>query len=94
MKIRDVEPNATATLDYVTVVKKEAVREFEKFGKKGLVCNCTIKDASGEMQLTLWNEDVNAVEEGEKIKITDGWVKEWNGQKQITPGRNGKIEKL
>jgi replication factor A1 len=94
MKIREVQPNATATLDYVTVVRKEAVREFNKYGKSGRVCTCIIKDASGEMELTLWNNDTDLVEEGEKIKITDGWVKEWNGKMQISTGKNGKIEKL
>ncbi len=94
MKIKDVQPNSTATLDKVDVVEKEEVREFMRFGKTGRVCNCKIKDDSGEMQLTLWNDDINLVEVGETIKITDGWVKEWNGRKQITSGRNGKIDKL
>ena len=94
MKINEVEPNSNATLEEVEVVSKGDVREFVKFDKANRVCNCTIKDDSGEMELTLWNEEIDTVEAGEKLRITDGWVKEWNGKVQISRGRNGKIEKL
>ncbi len=94
MKINEVKPNSNATLEKVEVVSKGDVREFMKFNKPGRVCNCVIKDDSGEMELTLWNDEIDTVEAGDKLKITDGWVKEWNGKRQISAGRNGKIEKL
>ena len=94
MKIKEIKPNGNATLDKVEVVSKGDVREFQKFNKPGRVCNCIIKDSTGEMELTLWNDEIDTVEAGEKIKIIDGWVKEWNGKMQISAGKNGKIEKL
>lgn len=94
MKIKEVKLNSNATLDEVEVVSKGDVREFERFGKPGRVCNCVIKDDSGELELTLWNDEIDTIEAGEKIKITDGWVKEWNGKMQISAGKNGKVEKL
>jgi replication factor A1 len=94
MEIKEVKPNSNATLDEVDVVSKGDVREFERFGKPGRVCNCVIKDDSGELELTLWNDEIDTIEAGEKIKITDGWVKEWNGKLQISMGKNGKVEKL
>ena len=45
------------------------------------------------MTLTLWNDEIDAVNEGDKISIVDGWVSEWQGNKQISAGRNGKITK-
>lgn len=94
MKISEVKPNSNATLEEVEVVSKDEAREFVKYDKPSRVCNCTIKDDSGEMELTLWNDEIDTVEAGEKLKITDGWVKEWNGKMQISTGRSGKIEKL
>ena len=94
MKIKEVKSNSNATLDEVDVVSKGDVREFERFGKPGRVCNCVIKDDSGELELTLWNDEIDTIEAGEKIKITDGWAKEWNGKLQISMGKNGKVEKL
>lgn len=68
------------------------VREYEKFGKKGRVANAKIKDNSGEIILTLWNEEIDKVKVGSKVKVVNGYVNEWQGQKQITAGRFGSIE--
>lgn len=76
------------------IIEKTPVREFQKFGKQGKVCNVVIKDDSGTMQLTLWNEDVDAYDVGDKVKLSGCFVGEWQGEKQLTTGRNGTIEKL
>ena len=44
------------------------------------------------MTLTLWNEEIEKVKLGLKIRITNGYVSEWQGEKQISAGRYGKIE--
>ncbi len=74
------------------VIEKGDVRTFEKFGKTGRVCNAKIKDDSGEIALTLWNEDIDKVNVGDKIKLTNGYVNEWQGEPQLTTGRMGKLE--
>ncbi len=94
MKIKDLKPNQSVTLEKVEVVSAGDVREFAKFGKVGRVCNLKIKDSSGEVDLTLWNDDVDKFEVGDKLKITDGWAKEWNSNLQVSSGKNGKIEKV
>ena len=94
MKLKEIKPNQNATLPEVEVVAVGDVREFEKFGKVGRVCTLKIKDASGEGELSLWNDDVEKFALGDKLKITDAWVKEWNGKLQISSGKNGKIEKV
>ena len=94
MKINEVKVGQTATLDQVEVTEAGEVREFEKFGRRSRVCDVTIKDDTGEMQLTLWNDEIDEVTVGDKLKLTDGWVKEWKDKMQITKGRSGKIEKL
>ncbi len=94
MQIKDIKPNQNATLEEAEVISVGDVREFEKFGKIGKVCTLSIKDMSGEIDLSLWNDDVEKFSVGDKIKIIDGWVKEWNGRLQISSGKNGKIEKI
>lgn len=93
MKISEVLAQQNATLENVEVVSKDEPRQFEKFGNVVRVCNAQIKDDSGEMQLTLWNDEIEQVQVGDKLNITDGWVKEWNGNLQISAGRSGKITK-
>ena len=37
-----------------SLTEKGDIREFEKFGKTGRVCNAIAKDATGEIKLSLW----------------------------------------
>lgn len=94
MEIKDVKSNQ-GNIDLVAEVKtKEQSRSFEKFGKKGKVCNAVLKDKSGEITLTLWNDDADSVKVGDKIHLTNGWCSEYKGAKQLSTGKFGKIELL
>ncbi len=76
----------------ITALKEQ--RSFNKFGKEGKVRNATLRDATGEIELSLWNDQVDQVGEGDTIKITNGWVSEWQGKKQLSTGKFGKLEIL
>ncbi len=92
MQIKDLKPkqgNVDITVDVVDVGD---VREFNKFGKPGRVSNAIAKDETGDIKLTLWNEDIEKVKAGDKIKLTNGYVNEWQGEMQLTTGRMGKLE--
>lgn len=92
MEIKDLKANAGNIDLVVEVVTKESPRSFDKFGKKGQVCNAKVKDGSGQIVLTLWNEQVDEVKVGDRIHIANGWCSEYRGEKQVSTGRNGKIE--
>ena len=92
MAIKDLQARQGQVDLIAEVTEKGDVREFEKFGKKGRVCNAKIKDATGEMSLTLWNEQIDQVKPGDKIHITNGYVNEFQGEKQLTTGRFGTLE--
>ncbi len=91
-KINELKPRLGKVDIEVEVVSKGDVREFNKFGTTGRVCNATAKDDTGEVKLTLWNEDIDKVKEGDKVKITNGYVNEFQGEMQLTSGRFGKLE--
>ncbi len=92
MEIKDVKPNQGNVEVVVDVITKDSPRQFEKFGKKGKVCNAKVRDGSGEIVLTLWNDDVDKVNEGDKIKLQNGWCSEYKGERQLSAGKFGKIE--
>lgn len=94
MDISELKPKQQGVNVEVEVLEVSPVREFRKFGKTGRVANAKVKDDSGEISLTLWNEEIDLVEVGDKLKVTDGYVNEWQGQLQVTSGRNGKLEKV
>ena len=74
------------------IVEKGDIREFEKFGNVGKVCNCKGKDDTGTISITLWNEDIDKVNQGNKVHIKNGWVGEWQGELQLSTGKFGSIE--
>ena len=92
MEIKDLQPRQGSVEITAEVVEKGEVRQFEKFGKQGSVCNAKIKDASGEIALTLWNEQIEQVSVGDTVHITNGYVNEWQGEMQLTTGKFGKLE--
>ena len=92
MQVKDLKPkqgNVDITVDVVDVGE---TREFQKFGKPGKVANAIAKDETGNIKLTLWNEDIEKVHAGDKVQLTNGYVNEWQGEMQLTTGRMGKLE--
>ncbi|MBS3080523.1 DNA-binding protein [Candidatus Pacearchaeota archaeon] len=69
-------------------------RSFNKYGKQLTVANAVLTDDSGSITLTLWNEDVKRFKEGDTIKIINGYVNEFQGEKQLTAGKYGSMEKI
>jgi len=92
MKISELKPGTGSVMLEAEVVSVEPVREINKYGRKLRVANVNIKDASGQMILVLWNDDIDKVKDGDKIKIENGYVNEWQGNAQLTLGKFGKME--
>jgi replication factor A1 len=95
MMIKELKPRMGVEEIELEIVSKGEEREFANANNSGKVCSCAAKDAEGdEVSLTLWNEQVKDVEEGNKVKITNGWTSEYQGQLQISTGKMGKLEIL
>ena len=77
-----------------TITEVGESRTFNKFGREMTVANAMLKDDSGSIKLTLWNDDVTKFKEGDKVKIENGYVNEFQGEKQLTAGKFGKMEKV
>ena len=92
MAIKDLQPRQGKVDIVIVVSEKGDVKEFEKFGKKGRVCSAKAKDASGEIILSLWNDQIDKVNVGDTIHITNGYVSEFQGEKQLTTGKFGNLE--
>lgn len=92
--IKDLEPRQGNVEITAEVIEVNEPREFTKFGRTGRVATAKIKDETGEVNLSLWNEQIDLVKPGIKIKITNGYVNEFQGEKQLTTGKFGKLEVL
>ncbi len=94
MKINELKPRQGKVEIEVEVVEIGDVREFQKFGKPGRVATALAKDETGTIKLALWNDDIDKIKPGMRIKISNGYVNEFQGEMQLTSGRFGKIEIL
>ena len=92
MEIKDLQAGQGKIDMVVEVASMEEPRAFDKFGRSGKVANAKAKDASGEITLTLWNEQCDIVKAGMKVHIINGYVSEFKGEKQLGTGKFGRLE--
>lgn len=93
-KISELRANQ-GNVNVVGVIKEVGeTKTFNKFGKELRLCNALLEDDSGSIKLTLWNDDVSKFVEGDKIKVLNGYVNEFQGEKQLTSGKFGQLAKV
>lgn len=92
-EIAGLRPNSSATIE-ATIVEISPVRNVNTQRGPATVADATLKDDTGTIVFTLWNEATSKYQVGQKIKITDGWVKDFRGKLQIALGRSGTAEVL
>lgn len=71
---------------------REVVSKFD--GQVYRVADAVIGDDTGTIKLSLWNEQIGKVKVNDTIKIENGYVRTFRGEKQLNVGRFGKISVL
>lgn len=94
MKVSEVKAKQAVPEIELEIVSKGEIRDFANDRGSGKVCSAAAKDESGEIKITLWNEQCNQIQEGDKVKIENGWCGEYQGEKQLSTGKFGKLEKV
>jgi len=57
------------------------------------VCDAFLVDAEGgEIKLTLWGDDIPKFNNGDKVKITNGYTNSFKGEVALTKGKFGQME--
>lgn len=64
-----------------------------KYGQKRIT-TVVFEDDTGEIDLTLWEEEIDAIHEGAEVKITGAYVREWGNDIQLNISREGEIKTL
>jgi len=63
-----------------------------KYGARKIVCGAFLKDETGEVRLTLWESDVERIQNGYTIKIRNGYARPFRGEKYLSSGFFGSID--
>jgi replication factor A1 len=91
--ISDLRPGRVATFEAV-VATLEPTREVDqRSGGTKKVRNGLLNDGTAEISFVLWGDEVDLVSQGERIRIVEGWVKDYKGRPQVSLGKTGRIEK-
>ena len=57
------------------------------------VCDAyLVDDQGGEIKLTLWADDIQKVNDGDRVKITNGYTNSFKGEVALTKGKFGQME--
>lgn len=94
MKIADLKGEQSRVDVEGEVIEKGEVRTVNlRAGGTSTVADATIRDDSGTIKLSLWGEQINSVDVGDKVKIENGYTKAFRGEIQLNIGRYGKLTK-
>ncbi|MEM0201242.1 MAG: OB-fold nucleic acid binding domain-containing protein [Candidatus Micrarchaeaceae archaeon] len=93
MNISELKAGASNVQLEAVVAEKDEPREVvTKYGKRLNVANAVLKDDTGSIAISLWGNDINNIDVGDKVKVTNGYVGEFRGTPQLSTGKYGKIE--
>ncbi|MEM4312341.1 MAG: OB-fold nucleic acid binding domain-containing protein [Nitrososphaerales archaeon] len=63
-------------------------------GGKARVAEAKFEDDSGFITLTLWDEMIDEVSEGLRVRIENGYVNSFRGELRLNVGKYGKLTAL
>lgn len=92
MKISELKAGmSNVNLEAEVIDKSETKIVQTRYGKRS-VANAMLKDESGEIKISLWQDQIKKVNVGDKVSISGAFVTTFRDSLQLNIPRNGKIE--
>jgi replication factor A1 len=93
-KVGDLTPQSKAVNVTAKVVSKTEIREIPmgRDGSPHKVSDALIGDETGVVYLTLWDENIEKVNEGDTLRVENGYVTLFKGNIRLNIGKYGKLE--
>ena len=93
-KVGDLTPESKAVNVTAKVVSKTEVREIPmgRDGSAHKVSDALIGDETGVVYLTLWDDNIEKVNEADTVRIENGYVTLFKGNIRLNIGKYGKLE--
>ena len=83
---RDDNESFVPDINVIGVIRINSEPRFvkTKIGEIVRVCDAILEDETDKIRSTLWNENIDSINDGDKIKIEGGWVKrDWTGELEL-----------
>jgi len=93
-KVGELTPTSRAVNVIAKVVSKSEVRSIAagRDGAPHRVCDALVGDETGCVYLTLWDDNIEKVKEGDTISVKNGYVNLFRGNMRLNVGRYGTLE--
>jgi len=93
-KVGELTPASRAVNVTAKVVSKSEIRNIAtgRDGAPHRVCDALVGDETGCVYLTLWDDNIDKVNEGETVRIGNGYVSLFRGNIRLNVGRYGTLE--
>lgn len=93
MKVRDIRYDSRRVNVEGTITRIGEPREVNlRTGGTARVAEAVLSDETGTIILNLWNDDIERVKEGDRVRIENGYVTTFRGEKRLNVGRYGRLE--
>ncbi len=96
VKVGELTPNSRAVNVTTKVVSKSEARSTVS-GRdytQHKVVDALVGDETGSVYLNLWDDNIEKINEGDTIKIKNGYVNLFKGYMRLNIGRYGSFEKV
>ncbi len=95
MNIKDLRDGMRTVEAEGEIIDISPSREVSlRTGGQAKVADATLKDETGTIKLSLWDNQIEQVSKGAKVKVTNGYINTFRGERQLNVGRYGKLEVL
>lgn len=92
MKISEIQRGMSNVSIEGKIVDISEVREVNtRYGRRS-VADAMIEDDSGQIKLTLWEDQIQSVRVGDKVSVTGAYITEFRDVLQLNIPRSGKLE--
>jgi len=93
-KVGELTPTSRAVNVIAKVISKSEVRNIAS-GRDGAphrVCDALVGDEGACVYLTLWDDNIEKVNEGDTVSIKNGYINLFRGNMRLNVGRYGTLE--
>jgi replication factor A1 len=92
-KVGELTPQSRAVNVTVKVVSKSEIRDIPmgRDGSAHKVCDALVGDETGSIYLTLWDDNIEKVNEDDTLRIENGYVTLFKGNMRLNIGKYGKM---
>ena len=93
-KVGELTPRSRAVNVTAKVVSKSEIRDIPmgRDGSPHKVCDALVGDETGSIYLTLWDDNIEKVNENDTLRVENGYVTLFKGNMRLNIGRYGKLE--